>query len=346
MSATEEVASTKITAGLLTGRMTAITTRPKVYARHQRESWLVAVAILVGASFVLHSGYALNLATNACLYGILAVGFFYQFVLAGQFSFATPVFYAVGAYSSIWVTQHSDFLVGMVAAAVVTGLLGVALKLVLARSPLIHFAIATLAFGTLGIIILQNWQSLTGGDQGKYGISAPELFGYRFATPTRGFVLVGAVLLFGVALALLFERSPAQRDLTFARDMGVVARTVGLRTLAMQARAFGIGAAYMGVAGCLYASTAGFVTTASFDNSIALQVLLMVLFGGTGTVWGSVIGAVVLYDLQNQALQRWVNYQDLIFAVFILLVIIVVPGGLASIPRVVRRRFWKDAMQP
>lgn len=325
--------------GALESRLSSLTVRPAVYGRRQREVWLGAVVVAALVPFLIHGAYGYNLAVNACLYCILSVGFFYQLVLAGQFSFATPTFYAVGAYFYIWSAKHmGGFLVGFVVAVLVTALLAIGVKLLLARSPLIHFSIATLAVGSLGIILLRNWHSFTNGDEGLYGIPPPKIFGYVFDTPAKQYLLVAGVLLIGVGLALLYERSPAQRDVVFVRDMGPVARTVGLRSLLLQALTFGIGAGYMGAAGALYASTAGFITTVGFDVSIALNVLVMVLFGGVGTVWGPVIGSIALYELQNQALQKWMSYQDLIYAVLILGIIIVLPGGLASVPSVLRRR--------
>lgn len=339
MSATDQEPQAAVGLKSFVAGRAARVAQPHVYRRHQREWWVVGVVIAALVPLLIHGAYGYNLAVNACLYAILAVGFFYQFVLAGQFSFATPTFYAVGAYVYVWASHHlGGFLGGFIVATVLTAVLGLAVKVILARSPLIHFSIATLAFGSLGIIILQNWKSFTGGDQGLYGIATPKLFGYGFDTPPKQYLLVVAVLLIGVGLAILFERSASQRDTVFVRDMGPVARTVGLRSLRVQATTFGVGAAYMGAAGALYGATSGFVTTTAFDVSIALQVLVMVLVGGIGTVWGAVIGAIGVYELQQQALQSISNYEDLIYAVLILLAILVLPGGLTSIPAVVRRQ--------
>ncbi len=342
MSATDQYAAVGVAArNLVKGRAEQVV-RPHVYSRRQREFWLVGVVIAALVPLLIHGAYGYNLAVNALLYAILAVGFFYQFVLSGQFSFATPTFYAVGAYVYVWSSRHmGGFLVGFVVAAVLTAIIGAAVKLLLARSPLIHFSIATLAVGALGIIILQNWHSFTGGDQGLYGVAAPNLFGYTFDTPTKQYLLVAGVLLIGVGLAILYERSASERDTVFVRDMGAVAKTVGLRSLRIQATTFGVGAGYMGVAGALYAATSGFVTTTAFDVSIALQVLVMVLIGGVGTVWGAVVGAIAVYELQQQALQSIINYEDLIYAVLILVAILVLPGGLTSIPTVVRRQLGR-----
>jgi branched-chain amino acid transport system permease protein len=338
VSATENVAVSEQRFDLA-GKLAASVVRPAVYSRRQWLGWVVAVGVAALVSLLIHGAYGYNIATNAGLYGILAVGFFYQFALAGQFSFATPTFYAIGAYVYAWSAKHLDgFVVGFIAAAVITALIGAAVKIVLSRSPLIHFAIATLAVGALGIILLRNWHSFTGGDQGRYNITPAKIAGLNFDTPFKQYALVAGTLLIGVGLALFYERSATQRDTMFVRDMGPVARTVGLPSLRIQCTNFGVGAGYMGAAGAVYAATAGFVTTTSFDVTIALQVLVMVLVGGIATVWGAVIGAIGVYELQSQALQSIPNYQDLVYAVLILAVILVLPGGLTSLPGIALRQ--------
>jgi branched-chain amino acid transport system permease protein len=339
VSATEEaLPKAKVgPAEALRARLSPTAVRPEVFRRRQRETLLIGLVVGVGVAVVIHGPYGLNVATNAALYALLSLGFFFQFALAGQFSFATPTFYAVGAYAAVWGGKHGGFVPALLLAGVTAAVLGFLVKLLLARSPLIHFSIATLAFGQLGIIVLRNWHSFTGGDQGLYNIPTAKLFGINFNTPTKEYLLVAAFVLIGAALAVLFERSPAQRDLAFVRDMDKVAKTVGLRATLLQASAFAVGAAYMGIAGSLFVRTSGFVSTTSFTVDIALSVLLMVLLGGTGSVWGPVVGAVVLTMLP-QLLSSWAKYQDLIYAILILAVIMVLPGGIVSLPQVIRRR--------
>lgn len=322
-------------------KLAARLVRPSIYSRHQGRTWIAVVVVAALVPLVVTSGYGYNIAINSGLFAILSLGFYFQFALAGQFSFATPAYYAVGAYTSAWVSSSHGFLLGFIAAVVVTAILGGLTKLLLARSPLIHFAIATLAFSGLVIIILENWTSFTGGDEGKFGIAPPSLFGYQFDTQTKQYYLIAGVALICTGLLLLFERSPAQRDLTFVRDMGLVARTSGLRANTLQIVAFAAGAAYMGAAGSLLGATTGFVDLNSFSSaasvSVALLVLLMVLLGGIGMVWGPIIGAIVLTVLP-QVLSSWQKYEQLIYAIAILLVILVLPGGLTSLPAEFRAR--------
>lgn len=318
--------------------------KPHVYARHQWRAWVFFLAVAALLPLVISGGYDYNIAQNSALMSILALGFYWQFALGGQFSFATPAFYATGAYTSAWAAPHGGFVVGFVAAVLVTAAVGAAVKVLLFRSPLIHFAIATLAVGELALIVFQNWTGFTGGGAGKYDIPLPSLAGYQFNTPTRQYYLEAAVLLIGLGLTIFYERSPAQRDLTFTRDMAVVAKTSGVRTSQAQIGSFAVGAGFMGAAGSLLAHTSTFIGIDTFDISIALVILLMVLLGGIYFAWGPIIGAVVLTVLP-QVLNRWLNYDDLIYAALILAVVLVLPGGLTSLPIEFRSRMARHRLR-
>ncbi|TDD38388.1 branched-chain amino acid ABC transporter permease [Actinomadura sp. KC06] len=319
-----------------TGKAGPPAIKPVIFDRRQREL-LAAVAIL-GALLPLgvQGLYGTGIMITSAIYGLLALGFYFQLTLAGQFSLATVGFYAIGAYTSVWASQHGGFLVGFVTAVLVTGLIGTLLKLALSRSPLIQFAIATLAFGELTMIVMRNWTGFTGGGTGRFGIET-SIFGLMLDTPREYFYLAFGVLVVGLGLAVLVERSPVQRDLIFARGMGDVARTTGLSTLRLQAAAFGIGAAYMGGAGSLLAHTSAFIDPTSFHVEISLDVLLMLLLGGSGSLWGPPVGAVIL-TLIPEWLRDLADYKELVYALIILLVIVMLPGGLASLPNTLRAR--------
>lgn len=310
--------------------------RPAIFGRRQREMLLFLAIVGAVLPLFVQGLYATGILITSAIYGMLALGFYFQLTLAGQFSLATVGFYAIGAYTSIWAAERAGFLVGLAAAALVTGAVGTLLKVMLARSPLIQFAIATLAFGELTIIVMRNWTGFTGGATGRFGIET-KIFGMRLDTPREYCYLVLAVLVLGLGLLVMVERSPARRDLIFARTMGEVARTTGLSTLRLQAAAFGVGAAYMGVAGSLLAHTSSFIDPTSFHVEISLDVLLMLLLGGSGSVWGPPIGAVILTFIPEW-LRDLADYKELVYAVIILGVILVLPGGLASLPRTVRAR--------
>jgi branched-chain amino acid transport system permease protein len=315
--------------------------RPRVLTRHQWWYWLGVTGLAIIVPLLWSGGYSNNIEINTLIDITLALGFYLQFALAGQFSFATPAYYAVGAYSFCWGVNHWGFLVAFIFAIVVTAIIGGLTKLLLYRSPLIHFAIATLALASLAFVLFEHvLTGLTGGDQGKFNIPTPSIFGYQFDTQQRQYYLVAAVVVIVIALLIFFERSPAQRDVTFIRDMGAVAKTSGLRVDLAQITTFAAGAGIMGAAGALLASFSGFVDINAFAFTIALNVLLYVLLGGVGTVWGPVLGVIALYTLPQRFLTTGLlNDEDIIYAVAILVVVLILPGGVASLPAEFKSRW-------
>jgi branched-chain amino acid transport system permease protein len=310
--------------------------RPAVYGRHQRPSLLIGLVVLAIVPLFVHGIYGFDVANKTMIAVLLASGFYIQFALSGQFSLATAGFYGTGAFVAVWAGNKSGgFLVGLLVGTVVAGLLGAGLKAMLQRSPLLQFAIATLSFSALLTIIYRQWESFSGGTSGIVGIAHPNILGHEFKTPTQLFYVAGVVALLGVALLILLERSAAQRDWIFVRDLNQVARVSGVQTQRIQIVTFGLGAAYMGAAGAVTAYTQGIVEVSQFNATVSLDVLIMVLLGGARSVWGPAVGAVVL-TLLPEWLRSVQRFKDLIFAGLILLVILLIPAGLTSVPR----RIW------
>jgi branched-chain amino acid transport system permease protein len=324
----------------LSEQVSAFFTRPRVYSQHQWW-WWAAVAVFAGfIPQIWSGGYYNNIEIDAGLYMLVALGFYLQFALAGQFSFATMAYYATGAYIFAWAVSNYGFFWAFVFAVVVTAVFGGLTKLLLYRSPLIHFAIATLAVaGLAGIVYEHVLVGITGGDQGRFGIPTPSLFGYQFDNEVRQYYLIAAVVMVVLALLIFFERSPGQRDTVFARDMGPVARNTGLRVNWIQITGFAAGAGIIGAAGVLLASTSGFVGIDTFSISTALTVLLFVLLGGIGSIWGPVLGVIALYVLPQVFLSHILVDEDIIYAAAILLVILFLPGGLTSLPTEITMRY-------
>ena len=119
--------------------------RPSIYDRHHFRTLGAAVAIVVAIPLFVSGIYGMGVATSCGLFAILSLGFYYQFALSGQFSFATSGFYGIGAFTSIWASKDFGFVGGILAAVVVCAIIGAFLKVLLARSPLIQFGIATLS---------------------------------------------------------------------------------------------------------------------------------------------------------------------------------------------------------
>ncbi len=304
---------------------------PPSYRGHQ---WMFLFAILglglIAPRVFGGDAYHQGVMNNAMLYAIVALGFYWCFSLAGQFTFAVFAMYAAGAYVSAWGAQHlGGFWGGFALAIVVTGVIGALMRLVFIRLSPIYFAIATLAIGSLILILFREWTSFTGGFYGVSLIAIPHLFGLTLDTPTRLYYLMLGVLFVFMAATVALVRSPAMRDLTFARDSPSVAATTGLKPKHLVLVAFVVGSAMQGAAGSLFAHSSSFFSLESFDVNISLNVLLIVLLGGVGSIYGPLIGAIIIVYLP-EILRSAQQYSSIIYAGLVLVIVLAFPTGVAG----------------
>jgi ABC-type branched-subunit amino acid transport system permease subunit len=310
---------------------------PPAYRGHQ---WIFLFLVTILALFVpsVFGGdpYHQGVVNNVMLAAIVAFGFYWIFALSGQFSFATFAMYALGAYVSAWGAHHlGSFWWGFALAMVVSGLIGAAMRLAFFRLTPIYFAIATLAVGSLLAIVFREWTGFTGGFQGE-ATTPPSLFGYHIDTQFRQYYLMLAVLVVFVAATIAVIRSPVARELAFSRSNPAVAATTGLRPAQLTLVAFVVGSAMQGAAGSLYAHTAGYFSLESFDVTLSLNVLLMVLLGGMGSIYGPIIGAVIITYLP-ELLRNERQYADLINAALVLAIVLTLPSGVAGFRQIVAK---------
>jgi branched-chain amino acid transport system permease protein len=305
---------------------------PAVYRGRQLEFAMLVVVVACLAPYLVRGDYGQGQLVTIADYAILTLGFYWSFILAGEFTFAVFGFFAIGAYSSVWVAYRTDFWVGLIAATVACTAIGGLLKLAFSRTGVIYFAMGTIAFGSLITIVFQNWTGFTGGYAGEGNIPLPHLFGYALDTLAKQYYLLVAVLAVVLVGTALFERSPAHRDLVFARDLGPVAQTAGLRPFRLRLVAFAVGCGIQGAAGSLFAHTTTYISLDSFSTQVSLNVLLMVLLGGIGSMYGPLIGALVITEIP-EVLRFSQSYAELVYAILVLAVIVAFPQGIAGIRR-------------
>lgn len=306
--------------------------------------WLpfVLLAIALTVFPLVASNAAVNIGVYALIYGIAAIGLSLLMGLAGQVSLGHAAFFAVGAYTqAILVTKAGWSMwpaaaVSVVAAMVVALLVG--LPLLRLRG---HFlALATLGLGIIVAVVVRELD-VTGGTSGLYGIPKPEFGGRLYDSAQEYFWLLGPFVLLSLLLAHNLVRSRTGRALGAVNDSEVAAECLGVDTFALRLRVFVLAAAYAGLAGVFYAHWLAVVSPEASGFELSVEMLLMVVLGGLGTVWGALTGAVAvqLLDEGSRELIRVLipeaggEVQLIAFGVVLVLLIILVPGGLAQIWR-------------
>jgi len=217
----------------------------------------------------------------------------------GLLSIAHAAFYGVGAYVAALMALHlhSPFLVNIVCAVILCGLLGALVGIPSLRIRDDYFVIATFAFQVITFSVLNNWVSFTGGPMGLPGIPQPTIFGLKI-TSHLGFLLL-IVILCSLILWISHRivKSPFGRVLKSIREDEVFTQAVGKNVAAYKVLVFIIGAGMAAVAGVMYAYYISFIDPTSFTVMESIFIISIVIIGGAGNLWGPVVGAVVLVVL-------------------------------------------------
>lgn len=251
---------------------------------------------------------------------------------AGQTSLAQAAFMGLGAYTTAILT--TKYGVNWYAAFALSGLLTFAVGLLLGfpalRVRTHYLAFVTLAFSTLIWLVLRNEQWLTGGVFGISNINRPDFFGIKLfgALEFHRFVVV-VTLILSLKLWWLI-RSPWGRAFTALRENPVRAASLGIDTRTYTLLAFAIGSAYGGFAGALYAPLVEFIDPSPFSLSQSLFLLLMVVAGGAGYLFGPFVGALL-----GVVLPEWLRFAGslylIIFATIVLALLVICPQGVSGL---------------
>ncbi len=286
-----------------------------------RSRWLAIalVLIVVGlavAPFLFPGAKSLNVAAKICVFIVLAASFDLLLGYTGIVSFAHTMFFGIGAYGvAIALTRMGAewmaVAVGIVAGLIVAVALAALIGLFSLRVRTIFFAMITLAVASAFAILASQLPDLTGGEDGlnyrlpavlraSFSLSDGTLFGVRLNGRLLDYYLVYAASLVLVLVLLRVVNSPFGSVLMAIRENPFRAEAIGYRTVVYRTIASCIAAAVAALAGALLAlwsSQTNPDTTLSFD--IMVDILLMVVIGGMGTMYGAVLGAVLLVFAQN-----------------------------------------------
>jgi branched-chain amino acid transport system permease protein len=262
--------------------------------------------IVVGFAGLLDLGYAAFFAIGAYTYGIATS---FQ-IMPHWSSFWEPfaalglVAHATGADGADAVHFTVSFWIMLPVAALLAAFFGVLFGAPTLRLRGDYLAIVTLGFGEIVPIVARNVDSVTNGAMGMNGIAAPRLFGYRFgvdATPYY-YVAIGLVAML-IVVSIRLRDSRIGRAWMAIREDEIAAGAMGVDRTRTKLLAFAIGAGFAGLTGVFYVAKLQTATPEMFGFPVSVMVLVMVVFGGLGSVWGVVLGAFILQLLQSWWLQ-------------------------------------------
>lgn len=243
--------------------------------------------------------YLLHIMILIGIYMILSVSLNLIAGYTGLLSIAHAAFYGVGAYVAALMALkfHSPFLLNIVCAVVLSGLLGALVGIPSLRIRDDYFVIATFAFQVITFSVLNNWVSFTGGPMGLPGIPQPTIFGLQVSSHVGFLVLVGVFCALTLWVTHRIVQSPFGRVLKAIREDEVFAQAAGKNVATYKVLVFVMGAGMAAAAGVMYAHYISFIDPTSFTVMESIFILSIVIIGGSGSLWGPVVGAVVLVVL-------------------------------------------------
>jgi branched-chain amino acid transport system permease protein len=256
---------------------------------------LLMVALLA-APWVLPE-YWLAQLIFVLIYSVVGLGLMLLAGFTGQFSIGHAAFLGVGAYTQAVLTQLGwPFPLAMVMSAGLSAAVGVVVGLPALRVKGIYLGIATLSFGFIVEEALARWESVTGGNAGMH-VKSPEAFGWKLDSDMEFYFLCLVITVMSTLAVLNLLRSPTGRAFVAIRDSEVSAQSMGINLARYKTLSFALSAALAGIAGALYAHKIKFLTPDQFNIVQSIDLLLMVVIGGLGSVHGAFLGAVFLITM-------------------------------------------------
>ncbi|HEW7326596.1 TPA: branched-chain amino acid ABC transporter permease [Streptococcus pneumoniae] len=292
---------------------------------------LISVLVSVGVLNLFYVQILQQIGINI----ILAVGLNLIVGFSGQFSLGHAGFMAIGAYAAAIIGSKSPTYGAFFGAMLVGALLSGAVALLVGIPPLRlkgdYLAVATLGVSEIIRIFIINGGSLTNGAAGILGIP-------NFTT----WQMVYFFVVITTIATLNFLRSPIGRSTLSVREDEIAAESVGVNTTKIKIIAFVFGAITASIAGSLQAGFIGSVVPKDYTFINSINVLIIVVFGGLGSITGAIVSAIVL-GILNMLLQDVASVRMIIYALALVLVMIFRPGGLLGTWELSLSRFFKKS---
>ena len=279
-------------------------------------AFLILIFLIAVVPIFSGSPYTLTVGIFSGINAIVAIGLCILMGFAGQVSLGQAGFYGIGAYVSAVLSLHSGLpiVVSVILAMVVAAVAAMILAVPALRLKGHYLAVATLGFGEIIYVILNEWGP--GGPSGFGDIPHFGLPGYAIDSTTGYFYLtwglVAAVMFFSINLI----NSRTGRALRAVHDSESACNAMGLNVAALKIKVFILSAVYAALAGSLYAHYVTFISPGSFSLFYSILVLTMVIVGGITNLWGAIIGAVVITVLP-ELLRRFEELDVLLYGLIL-----------------------------
>jgi branched-chain amino acid transport system permease protein len=294
-----------------------------------RRVTLVALIALAALPWIEPDKFVLHVLSLIAIASIAAMGLQLLLGCSGQLSIGQAAFYGIGAYTSALLTSRFGvaFPLALMAAGAAAALASL-LMVPITRLTGPYLAVATLGFSIIVYLVLKNEEWLTGGSYGFIGIPRAAVFGHVLRDPIHSYYLCAGVEALVYLLFARIEGTRFGRAINAVRQDAEAASASGLPVTLLKSQCFVIAAFVAGLAGSLYAHEVRYLAPNDFTFWKSIEILIMVVIGGVGSLPGAVLGAAVVVGLP-EVLREIGDYRMLVFGAILMATMLFGEGGLA-----------------
>ena len=304
-------------------------------AIHRMLPWLLAFGMLLPLPQILaavFNDYYVYLANRICIFIMLSVGLNIVKGFCGQVTVGHVGLYAIGAVSAALISLHLgwSFWIAFPIGILVAGLAGVIVGLPSVRLEGAYLALATLGLGESVRIMIAVTPAF-GSSTGLLSIPPPTIGSFTFDSFEKYYYLVMPAAMIGIYMSFSILRSATGRAFMAVREDIIAAAVHGINVVKYKLLAFVISALYAGAAGGLFAHMPpGYIHHNNFTIIEMVTLLMMIVLGGIGHIWGGIIGAIVVTVIYDQTLEFYF-YQPLLFGLSMVLIVMFMPRGIGGL---------------
>jgi branched-chain amino acid transport system permease protein len=281
--------------------------------------------------------YIIYLVTLSCVWAVAALSLNLVMGHTGQVNLGHAIFFGIGAYSSAIMMRASGLIFWFVLpfSALISVCVSLLIGLLTFRLRGSYYAICTLAFNIVITLIIDRWDSLTGGGEGIWDIPKAGLRGIPFLREIKfsieHFNYYFALLLLVVTILVLYLvlNSFIGRSFHAVRENEQLAAAIGINVRRTKLLAYGISALFGGVAGSFYATVMGVIDPSVSSFDLGFSWIIFCLVGGQSTIVGPAIGAFILTAVP-EAMQVLAEYRMLVYGVLLVIMVLYFPDGVAG----------------
>jgi branched-chain amino acid transport system permease protein len=292
-------------------------------------AWLLVTVGVLILPFILGKGFYLNTMNFIALYSMVAIGLCLLVGYGGQLSISHSAFFAIGAYASaIFCLRYKlNPLVSIFLSQFLSALAAWSIGAVVLRLKGHYLAIATLSFTIIVEVLVKEMTWLTGGLQGLSYIPSISLGGFQIDSDYRFYFVVWPLMMLMLLFSLNLVDSRMGRIFRAIKEDEDIARLFGADVKKYKIKLFIISSVYASLAGSLYAHFVTFVSPVAASIMFAIDIILVLAFGGFTLLWGAMIGVASLTFL-NEYLTAFADYKRAIYGLALVVIILFFPNGL------------------